>query len=377
MPTMTQDEKPQRIRRLAPLADVLARIDAAVMPVEAQRLPLAEAENRALAEGAIVTSRIPSSARALRDGYAVRSEMTADASSYAPGVFAQPPVRVDVGEALPADADAVAPLDAIAERDGGWEVMAPVAPGEGVLPAGADIGANTLLLRKGERLRTVDMVALIAAGLKEVRVRVPRLRVMRAKTDPVLEACYGLVVRGVEAAGGRITSETPAPDHSIEKAFGELAADALIVIGGTGSGREDASVRVLAKNGEVAAHGIAISPGETAALGFIGRKPVLLVPGRVDAALAVWLLLGRQIVDRLSGCIENPPFTKAMLARKVASSLGLAEVVPVRLRDGEAESIASGYLPLFVLAQADGWILIPPESEGYPPGTEVMIRPWP
>jgi molybdopterin biosynthesis enzyme len=32
-------------------------------------------------------------------------------------------------------------------------------------------------------------------------------------------------------------------------------------------------------------------------------------------------------------------------------------------------------VPLTALAQADGWILVPADSEGYPPGTEVMVRP--
>jgi molybdopterin biosynthesis enzyme len=61
------------------------------------------------------------------------------------------------------------------------------------------------------------------------------------------------------------------------------------------------------------------------------------------------------------------------LARKVASTLGLAEVVPVRIRDGAVEPIASGYVPLSALAEADGWIVVPADSEGYPPGAEVVI----
>ena len=46
-----------------------------------------------------------------------------------------------------------------------------------------------------------------------------------------------------------------------------------------------------------------------------------------------------------------------MLSRKVASTLGLAEMIPVRVREGAAEPIASGYVPLSALARANGWIL--------------------
>jgi molybdopterin biosynthesis enzyme len=40
-------------------------------------------------------------------------------------------------------------------------------------------------------------------------------------------------------------------------------------------------VKTLARLGQVEAHGIAVSPGETAAFGFAGARPVLLIPGRL------------------------------------------------------------------------------------------------
>ena len=78
------------------------------------------------------------------------------------------------------------------------------------------------------------------------------------------------------------------------------SADAIVAIGGTGSGRNDTSVRTLAREGRVAVHGMALTPGETAAFGFVGPRPVLLLPGRLDAALAVWLVVGRRLLDALA-----------------------------------------------------------------------------
>jgi len=149
------------------------------------------------------------------------------------------------------------------------------------------------------------------------------------------------------------------------------------VIGGTGSGTNDRSVHALSRAGRVEAHGIAIAPGETAAFGHVGSRPVLILPGRIDAALAVWLVLGSPMLATLSGLMERERTSTVRLARKVASGLGLTEVVPVRLRSGGAEPIAFGYLPLASLVQADGWVLIDADSEGFPPGAEVVIRAWP
>jgi molybdopterin biosynthesis enzyme len=67
----------------------------------------------------------------------------------------------------------------------------------------------------------------------------------------------------------------------------------------------------------------------------------------------------------------------ARLVRKVASSLGMTELIPVSCKDEQAEPLASGYLPLHILARADGWISVPADSEGYPAGSPVMVRPLP
>jgi molybdopterin biosynthesis enzyme len=67
----------------------------------------------------------------------------------------------------------------------------------------------------------------------------------------------------------------------------------------------------------------------------------------------------------------------ARLTRKVASKLGLAELIPVRLRGADAEPLGSSYLALQTIMQADGWILVPADREGHPAGTSVVVRPWP
>jgi molybdopterin biosynthesis enzyme len=88
--------------------------------------------------------------------------------------------------------------------------------------------------------------------------------------------------------------------------------------------------------------------------------------------------MGRPLIDRLADSSDAvDPHIAATLARKVASPLGLADVVAVRLAAGKAEPIASGYWPLASLAGTDGWILVPADSEGFPAGAEVMVRPWP
>jgi molybdopterin molybdotransferase len=366
----------QRIARLTPLSDVLARIESRVEPVATRSLETSAALGRILAEDVVVQAPIPASALALRDGWAVQSDLTLDASAYAPAPLAAAR-RVETGEPLPTGADAVVPVDAIKLQSGSAHALSPVSAGEGVLPTGGDAAAGAVLMQAGRRLGPPQIALLRAAGIKMARIREPRLLLVRAQPQPdlILDAVIECIAHGIQSEGG--VPSLHSANAGLTDALNDSSADAVVTIGGTGTGASDATVRTLAGAGELHVHGVALVPGETAALASVGPRPVLALPGRLDAGLAVWLVIGRRLLARLTGRIDAEPTMKVKLARKIASPLGFAEVVPVRARDGTAEPIASGYLSLAALAQADGWILVPPDSEGYPAGAEVVIRAWP
>jgi molybdopterin biosynthesis enzyme len=334
---------------------------------------IAQSLGAVLAEDVLAKDR-PPRAIAPRDGYAVAAGDIADAGPYTPVPLTLMARRIDTGEALPKGTDAVAPLDAIALRGNRAEAVAAVAPGEGVLPMCGDAASATALRRAGDRLRALDLAAMAAAGIAEVTIRSPRLALARAPAakTPVPDAAQTTLSR-CAAKVGCIVRET----RSLAEALSESQCDAVIGVGGTGSGRRDDAVQEMARRGRVEAHGIAIAPGDTAAFGFVGERPVLLVPGLLDAALAVWLLLGRQLAARLAGGgIDTMPVA-AMLRRKVTSTIGIADLIAVSCHDGMVEPLGSGYLSLTALARSDGWILVPTESEGFAAGSEVAVNQWP
>jgi len=362
----------QRIARLTPLDTILALIQSRVGAVTLRRAAISQSLGAVLAED-VRTAECPPRPIALRDGFAVAAAEIADAGPYAPLPLSLTARRIDTGDALPSGTDAVTPLDAVALRGTRAEAIAPIAPGEGVLPAGGDAAPATALRRSGERLRALDLAAMAAAGIAEVTIRSPRLVVARATAKTrVLDAARATLSRYAMTAGCAVR-ET----DSLTEVLNERQCDLVIGVGGTGSGRRDDAVQELARLGRVEAHGIAICPGETAGLGFVGDRPVLLVPGRLDAALAVWLLIGRRLVAKLAGGSIDERSTSASLRRKVSSTIGIAEVIPVSCNDGMAEPLGSGYLSLTALSRSDGWILVPAESEGFAVGSAVAINQWP
>jgi len=371
---MAGDSSIQHISRLTPLRAVLGLIGSRVGAVKPRKCAAVAAAGATLAAD-IITAARPTCSIALCDGFAVEAAVVADAGPYAPVLLASLPQWVEAGEPLPSGTDSVAPLDAITQRGERVEAIAPVAAGQGTLPAGGDAAAQTVLRRAGERLRGIDCAVAAAVGFAEVSVREPRVWMARgrAATPPLVDAGLSMLARFVGKSGGAVHGELT----QLHEALARDEADAVIAIGGTGSGRDDDSVRILERLGRVEAHGIAISPGETAAFGFAGERPVLLIPGRIDAAVAVWLLIGRHLVAKLAGGgVEDKP-VMLPLKRKVTSTIGMTELVPVNCTGGMAEPLGSGYLSLTALARSDGWIAVAADSEGFPAGTQVAVTPWP
>jgi molybdopterin molybdotransferase len=368
----------QRIARLTPLEDVLRRIGECVDPVTPRDMRAASALGATLAQDIAVAEAHPAAPLALTDGFAVHAETTADASAYAPTLL--PAAReVAVGEALRADGDAVAPVEAVTWRHGKGEVHAAITTGEGVLMPGTDAVAGEVLRQAGHRLRAIDIAAMQALGIAGARVRKPRVRVARTGRgrNDIADAIADWLAYAIAADGGEPVASRPGGEIGALLTGGGV--DAVVMVGGTGAGADDDTVHTLARIGTIEAHGIAVSPGETAAFGIANSRPVLLVPGRLDAAVTIWLLIGRALLARLRGGTDhqNQTSRKSALIGKVASTVGLTEFVLVRRAADGVAPLASKYLPLATLAHADGWFVIPAASEGLPPGSRVSVRPLP
>jgi molybdopterin molybdotransferase len=368
------DLSPQRIMRLTPLATVLALIEASVQAVKPQRWNVATTLGYTLAED-VVASRQPEYPIALRDGFAVEAAAIADASSYVPVPLPPPIRRIDLGEPMPNGTDAVLPADAVVFSGEHAQAVSSVIAGDGMLQAGGDAAPYSVMRRAGEKMRSIDIVAAQAAQIKSAAIREPRIAVVLG-VEPVipLGGVPGVLVRSVFEAGASVSNK---PEMTLDVAVGDLENDAIVAFGGTGTGRHDNAVQELARLGRVEMHGIAISPGQTTALGFAGTRPVLLVSGRLDAALAAWHLIGRSIVAKLAGGSIGDKTLMVPLKRKVASAIGMTEFIPVSCKDGTAEPLASGYLSFMSLTLSDGWIVAPAESEGFAAGTPVAVHPWP
>ncbi|QOZ11619.1 molybdopterin-binding protein [Bradyrhizobium sp. CCBAU 51765] len=351
---------------LTPLDTALAALLNGLEPRAAVELPLAEAAGCIAAGTPLLAARPPHDIAAA-DGWALCANDLVGASSYSPLRLTGVPVWVEAGDAMPAGSDCVLDADAVEVSGSLVQVLAEGVPGQGVRRAGSDIADSTPAGAEGHPVGAADLLMARVAGLETLGVRRPRLHIVNV---PGATATMHMVAGLARAAGLDVeTRQARARDEeSIADVLDASSCDLLLMIGGSGVGRQDAAIAALARRGEVTAHGLALQPGRTAAVGRLGQVPVVALPGSPDHALAAWLALVLPLVDRLSARRPRRRVTLP-LARKIASGVGIAEIALLAGEHRAWMPLAVGEWPLQAIARADAWLLIPAGHEGFAAGT--------
>lgn len=329
------------------LADALGWLTRHSEPLAAEPVALNAAAGRVLAQD---VPGLPEPGRiAALDGLAVRAADTDGASEYTPLPISGAPIVA--GMKMPAGTDAVLPS---ALMDEGNLALRPVAAGEGT------ISGETLGVAAGTVLRPTHLALLARLGCETVAaVRRPSVGLHVAGPKLGADALTPMLLAMIEAEGGRLAADAP---------------DLWIHAGRSGPGPDDDGVRAFET---LFAHGIAMRPGETAALGTVGGRIALLLPGEPLACATAFSLLAAPVLRQLGG--RRPPQpVQARLSRKIVSGLGMLDAVRVRLEDGRATPLGPAEaITLSEGADADGLVLVPEGSEGYAEGATVWVHPVP
>jgi molybdopterin molybdotransferase len=313
----------------------LAEVLAAIRPLPARDLALADALG-AVTDGDVTAQwQLPAFDNSAMDGYAVRAADVAGASDGQPVVLpvrgeipagdtsaheVQPGtcIRIMTGAPMPAGADAVIQVE---HTDGGTRsvsIYAPAEPGTAVRPAGSDAQPGDLLLPSGTRLGAVHLGLLAAAGRATVRAR-PRPRVTVISTgnelvDPgqplipgqIWESNATMLAAAARLAGCEARRHPIVPDRAdaVLTAVREALADSdlLITSGGVSMGGEHDVVKAaLATLGTVNFRKVAMQPGMPQGFGVVGpdSTPIFTLPGNPVSAYVSFCLFVRPALDAL------------------------------------------------------------------------------
>jgi molybdopterin molybdotransferase len=330
-----------------------------IRPLGPERVALADAGGRVLAETAAAAVDLPPFASSAMDGFALSSEDTPGRLPVVERIAAGRPasrelrageaMAIATGGVVPDGADAVIPFEYVVENENTIKVSDRVDAGACVRPRGGDIHAGDPVVEAGARLGPAHLGALAAAGVPEVTCAArPRASVLTTGTElrspgeplgpgEVYEA-NGLILATQLASAGALPQRLAAvadDEDAHRKALARgLEADVLVTSGGVSVGPHDLVRRIEAELGvEEVFWRVAVKPGKPVAFGVRGTTLVFGLPGNPVSSLVGFELFVRPAVLALQGYSDPlPRFQPGRLAAALERNAARDELVRARTR---------------------------------------------
>jgi putative molybdopterin biosynthesis protein len=369
------------------------------------------------------------------DGFSVRSKDTVGASQTQPKtlIYGSEAQYVDTGDPLPAWANAVIMIENVEPLDQDGQpaedprkpteirIRSAVPPWHHVRLIGEDMVATQLILPSGHQIRPVDLGAVAGCGHELIKVaRKPKVVIIPTGTElisigetlepgKIIEYNSLVLAAQINTWGGVAIRYQIVPDdfdlirEQVLKAAKD--ADLILLNAGSSAGSEDFSARVIESVGQLMVHGVAVRPGHPVIIGMVDRKvaaykkddssnndndgsprlqtppqvPIIGVPGYPVSAALTGEIFIEPVISKWLGCSPNQPVEiEAVLTRKMTSPAGDDDYC--RMVVGRVgERILASPLPkasgsISSLVRADGILVIPRGSQGYPSGEQVKVR---
>ena len=331
------------------------------------------------------------------DGVAVKASDTYEASEKNPLTLTPDKYTVvDTGDPIPESCDAVIMVEDLIDRENDcYDIIASVYPWQNVRQVGEDICMGDMIAPSGTVLTPSLCGALLAGGITEIEViKTPVVGIIPTG-DEIVEPTdspekgdiiefNSTVFKGMLKGFGasvKVYPITPDKKDLIEAAVKKALAecDIVLISAGSSAGRDDYTSEIVSSLGTVLVHGIAIKPGKPAVLGEANGKPVIGLPGYPVSAIVIMDEIVSEVVNIYFGkSVVLRQTVKAVLAKKIVSSLKYSEYVRVTLGRINGKLIASplarGAGVITSFTKADGVLIVPQNCEGIETGEEVEIR---
>ncbi len=328
---------------LLTLAEAQARLLAMAVALPVERVPVAEALGRYLAEPLVARRTQPPADLSAMDGYALRAadlsgpwRVIGESACGHPFEGAVGPgeaVRIATGALIPPGADMVL-MQEDAARDGAALTLTgtpPTPPAKHIRRKGTDFADGAALLPAGTRLGPGQLALVLGAGHRLIAVRrLPRIAIIDSgdelASDPENCALHQIPASNGAMLAALVQSALPCTIDRIGPVADTLAAlaqalaaardaDVIVTSGGASVGDHDLICPALAAWGaEIDFWRVAIKPGKPIMLARRGHQLVLGLPGNpVSSHVTAYLFL-LPLLRALLGAAEPLPRPVAAIA---------------------------------------------------------------
>ena len=384
------------------LEEARERMLACLKPLGGERVAVAEAAGRFLAEPILSPIDLPQFDNSAMDGYALQAADVAKAAADSPvalkllgaapagevfggTVQSGTSVRLFTGSPLPAGADAVVMQEDTrvdAKRAGEVEVLDPVKPWENVRLRGEDVKQGAKVANPGEALTATRGGLLAALGIESVMVRRRPIVALLATGSELLEAgqpaqsgkifeSNRITLAPLVKRAGAVARVLPLVRDTLEEtrralnsAFAE--SDAVITTGGVSVGELDFVKAAFEQlGGALEFWKVSIRPGKPFVFGRLGEKFLFGLPGNPVSAVVTFLLLVRPALLRWQGAEQvDLPSHPGTLAEPLANAGDRRHFMRVVADEQGIVRSAAGQAShlLGSLAVANGLVDVPPKT---------------
>jgi molybdopterin molybdotransferase len=392
-----------RVDELLTLEAAQALVLERARPLGTERVPVADAAGRVLAEPASAAVDLPPFPSSAMDGYAVRSADTPGRLPVVQRIAAGDPstrplaegqaMGIATGGLVPEGADAVIQLELVVESGNVVEIPDPVVIGANIRPVGSDVTAGAAVVSAGMRLGPAQIGALAATGVADVICgRRPRVAVLTTGTElrepgsplgpgEVYEANGVMLAAQLAAEGAavnRLAAIVDAEDEHRRALAEGLEHDVLVTSGGVSVGPHDLVRRVESELGvEEVFWRVAVRPGKPVSFGVRGATLVFGLPGNPVSSLVGCELFVRPALRAMQGESDpGPAFMVGRLAVDVERNAARDDLLRAQAAvgdDGVLLRPVTGQESHMIVraAEANALVLVPRGNGALPAGSTV------
>jgi len=376
----------------------------------AEQVPLLDATGRVLAEAVRADRDQPPFPRSTRDGFAciaadvqsgrmlriigqVRAGEAWQGGPLQPGEA----IEIMTGAPVPDGANCVVMVEHVQAEENQLRLKAghSIAPGENIVPAGAEAKSGTVLVPAGTRLAPSHIAAAAACGYAQLSVfQKPRIAILATgdelvslESTPLLHQIrnsnsYSLAAQ-IQLAGAEPVILPVAHDSqpAIEAAIrGAQDCDLLLLSGGVSMGKYDFVEQVLHHRGaEFFFTGAKIQPGRPVVFGRLPHQYFFGLPGNPVSTMVTFALFAHPLIAALSGeASGGPRFALAGLTHEAHCKSGLTRFLPARV-DYSIHGATATVIPwqgsgdLASTANANGFAVLPAEDKSLSAGSLISV----
>jgi molybdopterin molybdotransferase len=360
---------------LMPVDDARRAMAARVGAItETESVSLIEADCRVLAEPLIAPIDLPNFDNSAVDGYAVRFASLAAsgetilplagrvAAGHASGAApVDAAVRIFTGAPMPDGFDTVFMQEDCRELDDGRVVLpSGLQQGANRRPRGEDISRGETALAAGRRLGPREVALAAALGVDRLPVRRKLTIAVFSTGDEIVSPGETLPPAGLYDSNrfalqillrrlkcdvtdlGILRDKRSAVSAALASAAREH--DAIVTSGGVSTGEEDHVRAAMSDAGSLAFWRLAIKPGRPVAMGVVGGKPLVGLPGNPVAVFVTFAYVVRPLLAALSGETLAPARPLGVIADfDYRKKKGRREYVRVSLVEDAAGTLARKY----------------------------------